>query len=141
MFLKFIKPIEIKLPISCLVSIKWKFWPIPADLVTFTEEILNGKLYFLCSVHSNLWGIAKWHMFLWHWRLGKKHCTKKWSLTIKNLLSKCDKIRRKLQIWSHLLKKSLMILISCTKCPVGKDLFLVNNEVVRIFSKVNVSVC
>ena len=22
----------------------------PADLVTFTEEILNGKLHFLCSV-------------------------------------------------------------------------------------------
>ena len=22
-----------------------------ADLVTFTEEILNGKLHFLCSVH------------------------------------------------------------------------------------------
>ena len=22
---------------------------IPADLVTFTEEIRNGKLYFLCS--------------------------------------------------------------------------------------------
>ena len=22
----------------------------PVDLVTFTEEILNGKLYFLCSV-------------------------------------------------------------------------------------------
>ena len=30
-----------------------KFWPnpqFPADLVTFTEEILNGKLHFLCSV-------------------------------------------------------------------------------------------
>ena len=28
-------------------------WPnpqFPADLVTFTEEILNGKLHFLCSV-------------------------------------------------------------------------------------------
>ena len=28
-------------------------WPNPqstADLVTFTEEILNGKLHFLCSV-------------------------------------------------------------------------------------------
>ena len=28
-------------------------WPKPqfsADLVTFTEEILNGKLHFLCSV-------------------------------------------------------------------------------------------
>ena len=32
-------------------------WPNPqetADLVTFTEETLNGKLHFLCSVnHSN----------------------------------------------------------------------------------------
>ena len=28
-------------------------WPdpqFPADLVTFTEETLNGKLHFLCSV-------------------------------------------------------------------------------------------
>ena len=25
-----------------------------ADLVTFTEEILNGKLHFLCSVASTL---------------------------------------------------------------------------------------
>ena len=31
-------------------------WPNPqetADLVTFTEEILNGKLHFLCSVNKN----------------------------------------------------------------------------------------
>ena len=30
-------------------------WPnpqFPADLVTFTEEILNGKLHFLCSENS-----------------------------------------------------------------------------------------
>ena len=30
-------------------------WPnpqFPADLVTFTGEILNGKLYFLCSKDS-----------------------------------------------------------------------------------------
>ena len=27
---------------------------VPADLVTFTEEILNGKLHFLCSVFSFL---------------------------------------------------------------------------------------
>ena len=25
----------------------------PADLVTFTEEILNGKLHFLCSLFEN----------------------------------------------------------------------------------------
>ena len=35
--------------------------------------------------------------------------------SIKNLCSKCDQIRRKLLIWSHLLKKSLMEnLIFCT---------------------------
>ena len=28
--------------------------------------------------------------------------------SIKNFFSKCDQIRRKLQIWSHLLKKSVM---------------------------------
>ena len=30
-------------------------WPnpqFPADLVTFTEEILNGKLPFICSVRD-----------------------------------------------------------------------------------------
>ena len=26
---------------------------IPADLVTFTEEILNGKLHFLCSGNND----------------------------------------------------------------------------------------
>ena len=32
-------------------------WPNPeesADLVTFTEEILNGKIHFLCSVLLDL---------------------------------------------------------------------------------------
>ena len=31
-------------------------WPNPQeteDLVTFTEEMLNGKLHFLCSVNDN----------------------------------------------------------------------------------------
>ena len=31
-------------------------WPnpqLPVDLVTFTEENLNGKLHFLCSVKKN----------------------------------------------------------------------------------------
>ena len=29
-------------------------WPnshFPADVITFTEEILNGKLHFLCNIH------------------------------------------------------------------------------------------
>ena len=32
----------------------------------------------------------------------------KMKFTIKNFFSKCDQIRKKLRIWSHLLKKSLM---------------------------------
>ena len=32
----------------------------------------------------------------------------KMKLSIKDLFNKCDQIRRKLRIWSHLLKKSLM---------------------------------
>ena len=33
---------------------------------------------------------------------------KKMEFSIKDFLSKCDQIRRKLKIWSHLLKKSLI---------------------------------
>ena len=39
----------------------------------------------------------------------EKHCTAQtMNLSIKDFFSKCDQIRMKLQIWSHLLKKSLM---------------------------------
>ena len=36
------------------------------------------------------------------------HTTQKMKFSIKDFFSKCDQIRRKLRIWSHLLKKSLM---------------------------------
>ena len=36
------------------------------------------------------------------------HCTKNEGFFIKGFLSKCDQIRRKLRIWSHLLRRSLM---------------------------------
>ena len=32
----------------------------------------------------------------------------KMQFSIKDFISKCDQIRRKLRVWSHLLKKSLM---------------------------------
>ena len=38
----------------------------------------------------------------------RKCTTQKMKFSIKDFFSKCDQIRRKLQIWSHLLKKSLM---------------------------------
>ena len=58
-------------------------WPNPqllADLVTFTEQILNGRLYFLCSVvkklvtHKasvltawNFWPYTGLYHVLWAW--------------------------------------------------------------------------
>ena len=41
----------------------------------------------------------------------------KMQFTIKDFISKCDQIRRKLRIWSYLLKKSLMencIFVQCS---------------------------
>ena len=39
-------------------------------------------------------------------RLG--HTAQKMKFSIKDFLGKCDQNRRKLRIWSHLVKKSLM---------------------------------
>ena len=36
------------------------------------------------------------------------HCTKNMKFSIKDFVSRCGQIRRKLRIWSHLLTKSLM---------------------------------
>ena len=38
----------------------------------------------------------------------KRYTTQKMKFSIKDFFSKCDQIRRKLRIWSHLLTKSLM---------------------------------
>ena len=46
--------------------------------------------------------------------LAYNHCTKKMKFSIKDFLSKCEQIRRKLRNQSHLLKESLTEnLISC----------------------------
>ena len=37
-----------------------------------------------------------------------RHCKKKMKFSMKVFFSKCDQIRRKLRMWSHLLKKSFM---------------------------------
>ena len=36
----------------------------PADLVTFTKEILNEKLHFLCSENVRLLGGALWDLLV-----------------------------------------------------------------------------
>ena len=52
------------------------------------------------------------------------YTTQKMNLSIKDFFSKYDQICRKLQIWSHLLKKSLMEnFIFCTRLCTIKRLF------------------
>ena len=35
----------------------WPYLQFPVDLVTFTEEIFNGKLHCFPSVYKTLWNI------------------------------------------------------------------------------------
>ena len=55
----------------------------------------------------------------WNYLIGKfikwyevgclnSYTAQKMKFSIKNFFSKCDQIRRKLRIWSHILKKSLI---------------------------------
>ena len=70
----------------------WLNPQFPADLVTFTEEILNGKLHFLCSVKvtiqppTNPSPSDKTLLLLW-----KKHFLTEIYKNTKHLLSKCFK--------------------------------------------------
>ena len=74
------------------------------------------------------------------------HCTKKMMLSIKDFFSKYYQLRKKLQIWSHLLRKSWMeIVIFCAvtyhcvkKCPYS-DLFW--SAFSRIWTKYGVILC
>ena len=60
--------------------------PVPLPFFKGIELICN-------SIWSHLW---------------YSHCTKKMTFSTKEFFIKCDQIRRKLPIWSHLLKKTLM---------------------------------
>ena len=58
-----------------------------------------------------------------------KHCTKKMKFSIKDFFSKCDQIISFLQIWSHLLKKSLMEnFIFCALKVFDKFIYFIQNE-------------
>ena len=46
-------------------------------------------------------------------QVSRKLAAQKMKCSIKNFFSKCDQIHKKLRIWSHLLKKSLMGNIFC----------------------------
>ena len=57
-----------------------------------------------------------------HWETTNLPTIQKMSFSIKDFSSKCEQIRRKLRIWSHLPKKSLMEnFIFCAVSLIGSD--------------------
>ena len=92
--------IELVFNLLELLTVKVVIWTY---LVTFTEEILNGKLHFLGSdtaataVFLDSTGKIQW-----------RDSVQKMKFSIKDFFSKSDQILSFLQIWSHLLKISLM---------------------------------
>ena len=61
----------------------------------------------------------------------KEYTAQKLKFSIKNFFSNCDQIHRKLRIWSHLLKKSLMENFMFVECHV---------PVIRVVQKMKFSI-
>ena len=66
-------------------------------------------MWLICFIPRTSNSLVK-QSFIYFWPYLLIFCitAQKMKFSIKNFFSKCDQIRRKLQIWSHLLKKSLM---------------------------------
>ena len=78
------------------------------------------------SRHTSLFVTGPYTSNLSHfWKL--KSLNKKMKFFSKDLFSKCDQIRSKLRIWSHLLKKSLM------------ENFIFVQWILRVFFLINIS--
>ena len=60
------------------------------------------------EIRTEVIDIIIFALFLYHCHSFHTHTAQKRKFPIKDFFSKCDQIRRKLRIWSHLLKKSLM---------------------------------
>ena len=77
------------------------------DLITFTEVILNRKLYFFaqCLIWFYFILLVRDLFFI---EIQRWHIAQKMKFSIKDFFSKCEQIQSKLRIWSHLQKKSLM---------------------------------
>ena len=69
------------------------------------------------------------------------YTAQKMKISIKDFFSKCDQICRKLQIWSYLLKKSLMENLSfwCSLYCSASYIFKINKGTSRIYSKVQLN--
>ena len=84
-------------------------WHICQVLLTYSSRLSFLGKYLLEFIRY--FGIET--IYLYHgddvdFDYGRWYTAQKMKFSIKDFLCKCDQIHRKLRIWSHLLKKSLM---------------------------------
>ena len=72
-------------------------------VLLFFYKQLHPVYIYICKVHVILYVLL--HSF-WHWT--KNFTAQKKKFSVQNFLGKCDQIGKNLQIWSHLMKKSVM---------------------------------
>ena len=123
----------IKLKIYYGLQIQWltdKFQIITKS--SYKTQGLVTTLQIRCLLFKPFYG--HWNMQSLNLKDDTLH--KKINFSIKNSFSKCDQIRRKLRIWSHLLKKSLIesLIFYCSDLfkHYKSSLFLVKVNVLQV---------
>ena len=91
---------------ACFVFLKHPFWHSPFWLLTDDFWVANYSYFNIKSVTSVTDAYFRTLSCIYETRYLAGFTAQKMKFSIKNFLSKCDQIHRKLRIWSHLLKKS-----------------------------------
>ena len=107
-------------------SLRRKIWNWKQRKWVFLDFYLKGLLFGLLITNDFIFFWLGTYVFYFEVETNSKGCSArmhclKMKFSIKDFFSKCDQIRKKLQIWSHLLKKSLMenFIFVAVICTVG----------------------
>ena len=104
------------------------FYAYFKQLHGFEDDFGNKQLFVICGISC---------LF---------YTTQKMKFSIKDFFSKCDQIRRKLRIWSSLLKKSLMesVIFCAVLVAEVAEIFRFNIQLLckdTVIPKVNLKIC
>ena len=94
----------------------------------FCPDFLEKRLDKKAMINFKIYDVTDWTINNYN-TLPNISLYKKMKFSIKDFFSKCDQIRRKLRIWSQLLKKSLMENFSFFLCSVLGSKDKLDNEI------------
>ena len=94
----------------------WTLFEQYSNWLVYTFSSQSDEILILVPNRLCLDFVCK--IFKYYYHIRTQHTAQKIKFFIKDFSSKCDQIRRKLRIWSNLLKKSLMEnVIFCAVAP------------------------